>query len=437
LSAAGALLLTLTAASCGEDTSGIDLGRVGHATVVEVVDAPATVVAKASATLTAPADGTLAELAVSPGDEVAADQVLAVVDSPVAQRQLAQAGEALAAASRATAGGGAGGGDLAAGQRATDAAAAAAFAQAREAAGHVADETLRAALLAQIEVAEERYAAASAAAREAVRAVQEGVASLGAAVAALGTAQQLQARQAYDLALATVDALTLRAPFAGVVQLGGVAGGEPEPGLGGLLDAVTGGLGGAPDDGAGPGVDQLIAVGTRVGAGTPVLTVVDVTELGLVAEVDETDVLLVEPGVTARVELDAAPGARYGGTVRAVDLLPTPSARGGVAYRVKLTLGSGSWPDGSDAPAPRPGMSAIAQLRVREAANALVVPAAAVLRVEDADVVWLVRGGVAERTVVQIGVQGVDLVQITSGLRSGDQVVVRGADQVSEGQRLP
>lgn len=444
LSAASVVLLALTAVSCGDDPDDIVIAEVGRADVVETVDAPATVVATAAATLTAAADGTLAELQVAPGDRVFEGDVLAVIDSPGAQRTLEQAGEALAAADQAASAGEVDSGELVTTQRATDEAAKLAFEQARDAASRIAEEQLRAAMLAQVDAAEQRYVAASQAAQEAVRTVQDGVASLSAAVTALATAQQLQAQQAFDLAEATVDALTLRAPFDGVVQLGG-APAESTPGLDDLLGAAGGevpegllpGRQPPPGEGAGPGVDREVAVGTPVRAGTPVLTVVDVNGLALRAEVDETDVLLVGPDVVAEVELDAAPGARYEAVVTVVDVLPTPSARGGVAYGVRLALGDGTLPDDTAAPEPRPGMSAVARLRVREATGVIAVPAAAVLRVDDADTVWVVRDGRAERTLVTVGAQGPDLVEIRTGLRSGDRIVVRGADLVTEGQQVP
>lgn len=429
----------MTAASCGDDTSDIGIGEAVRADVAEVVDAPATVVARAAATLTAAADGTLSELHVAAGDEVTEGDVLAVVDAPAAHRQLAQAEEALAAADRAAAGGGVPStGELIATQRATDEAATVAFDQARGAADHIGEDELRQVMLAQVNAAEQQYASAAAAARETVRAVQQGLTSLSAAVAAMGTAQRVQARQAYDLARATVDALTLRAPFDGVVQLGGTMSDPASGELDDLLGAVTGGVsGGSGVDGDGPGVDRAVVAGAGVSRGTPVLTVIDATELGLLAEVDETDVLLVEAGVAGEVELDAALGARYDATVAAVDLLPTTSPRGGIAYRVRLSLGNGRLPDGTAAPRPRPGMSAIAHLQVREARAALAVPAAAVLRIDGSDVVWVVRDGRASRTTVRLGVQGRDLVEIEDGLTVGDRVVVRGADLVTEGQQLP
>src|SRR5204862_7049868 len=74
-----------------------------------------------------------------------------------------------------------------------------------------------------------------------------------------------------------------------------------------------------------------VAAGMPVSTGMPIATVVDTGVLSLVADVDETDVFQVRPGVLANAELDAAPGATYPATVVAVDLSPTQSARGGVS----------------------------------------------------------------------------------------------------------
>jgi RND family efflux transporter MFP subunit len=181
------------------------------------------------------------------------------------------------------------------------------------------------------------------------------------------------------------------------------------------------------------GVDDVLAAGDRVTTGDPVVTIVDVSEIGLQGEVDETDVLLVSPGVTADVELDAAPGLRYRATVHTVDLLPTPSSRGGVSYRIRLQFEARS----PDLPTPRPGMSAVAHLRVRTAESAPSVPAAAVFTSDVGDTVWVVRDGRAQRQRVELGVQGEDLVEVRSGVRPGDRVVVSGADKVSAGQEVP
>ena len=155
-------LVALTAASCDEDQSEIGIGAAGRGDVVEIVDAPATVTARAAATLSAPADGTLVAMAVKPGDRVGAGQVLAIVDSPTAQDRLADAAAALAALKG---GGGPGVRDLSGTQRRTDEAAAKAFAAARDAAAKIVEENVRAALLAQVDAAERAYQEAATSAR--------------------------------------------------------------------------------------------------------------------------------------------------------------------------------------------------------------------------------------------------------------------------------
>ncbi len=223
LAAAVLALVGLTAASCGDNNGDIAVGAAGHGDVVEMVDAPGTVTAKSVATLSSPADGTVVALAVKPGDEVTAGQVLAVVDSPSAQARLANAADALDALKG---GGSVGRTSLVSTQARTDEAAGRAFAAARDAANRIADATLRAALLAQVDVAERAYREAAASARALVSSVQRGLASVGQAMSALTAAQRAQAKAAYDLAKSTVDALTLRAPMAGVVQLGGTSSGS-------------------------------------------------------------------------------------------------------------------------------------------------------------------------------------------------------------------
>jgi len=82
-------------------------------------------------------------------------------------------------------------------------------------------------------------------------------------------------------------------------------------------------------------------------------------------------------------------------------------------------------------------MSAVVHLRVREAVDAVTVPAAAVFTADGRDSVWAVRDGRAQPVPVTIGVQGQDVVQILSGLSEGEQIVVRGTDQVRAGQEVP
>ena len=439
-----AVSAALTVAGCSKSSErAISLAPVTRETVTEVIEAPATVTARATAGLTAPADGTVAELRVRDGQSVPAGTVLMRIESPSARQRLrdAESADRQASAGRVRLPGA----DLSGLQAQADASAEAAFSAARAAADALPTPELRAAAHAREAAAEARYAAARASAADAARRFNAGLGSVSSALSSLATASRVQTRAAVALARSTVDALVVRAPISGLVSLGAGAPGAKPGGadVQGLIDSLpssvqgqaTQALGGSAG-GAGT-TTATIAAGVPVSSGTPLATVTDVSALSLVAEVDETDVLLVKPGVTARVNLDAVPDATYAATVAAVDLAPVTTAGGGVTYRVRLRLAPGRLADGGPAPQPRPGMSAVADLQVRRAPGAVAVPASAVVREGSRDAVFVDDSGRAQHRFVTLGAQGDELVQVVEGVRVGDRVVVRGADSVKDGQKLP
>jgi RND family efflux transporter MFP subunit len=247
-----------------------------------------------------------------------------------------------------------------------------------------------------------------------------------------------------DAARREVAALTVRAPVAGTVSLSPPAASTAATDPSALLEQLpenlqgqAGDLLGSSGSGSSGSVDAVLAQGRPVSSGQPVLTVTDTSTLSLTAQVDETDVLLVRSGVPASAELDAVPDAQYEAAVTTIDPAPTSSTRGGVTYVVRLSLGRGTAADGSTAPTPRPGMSAVVDLQVRTARDTVAVPAAAVFRDGRRDAVWVVVHGVAKERRVRLGAQGKARVQVLEGLKVSEHVVVRGADQVHDGQHLP
>lgn len=439
VSVVSSALLVLTACS-GEEEQPVEVGEVRRATVVEVVEAPASAVARATAVVTAPATGTVASLRVRDGERVAKGQTLLVVDSPETEQALAQAEQA-AAESVTTVD--LPGLDLSAQAESADAAARAAFDRAREAARQIPDPDLRAQALAQVDRAEAQYAAASAQAQTVVNQVNRGVATLEEALTALADAQQVQVRAVVAAAQSAVDALTVLAPIAGTVVIGASSGGASSSDVSGLVGSLPESLAGQAEALLGGGATAggsttgALEVGSPVASGDPLLTITDVSTLSLTAQVDETDVLLVRKGVKADVEFDAVPGAEYRAVVRNVDLTPTTSSRGGVSYVVRLDLRGGTTQTGDPAPQPRPGMSAVASLRVKVARDIVAVPVSAVFRDGDLDAVWQDVDGAARQVTVVLGARGEDLVEVLEGVVEGDRVVVSGADRVAEGQELP
>jgi multidrug efflux pump subunit AcrA (membrane-fusion protein) len=81
-------------------------------------------------------------------------------------------------------------------------------------------------------------------------------------------------------------------------------------------------------------------------------------------------------------------------------------------------------------------MSAVVDLRVREATDVVAVPVSAVIREGERDAVWVVVDDVVRQRFVRLGAQGETTVEVTEGLQVGERVVVEGADRVSDGQSL-
>ena len=456
LSGAGPAALfaaTLGLAGCsGGGSSGIGLAPVGYATVSQVVQASANILPKAQAGLQAPASGTLAALDVHDGQQVKAGQVLGVVSSPSTRQQLAEARQALAQAPSADSGG-SGAGQSAAGFSAVAASdqssADAAFSRASQEAEKIPDASLRAALLAEIEAARSSFAASMDSLDAAVSSFQQGLDSASQVLDALGQTTRTQDQAAVDAAQTAVNALTITAPISGTVSLGDgqASGSSVNPseisqllsaagsgGSSGLSGSALGALGSG--SGSGGPAGTMIAAGAPISSGGSLFTVTDDSALSVAAQVDETDVLTVHPGVAATIQLNAVPGATYQGTVTSVDPTATTSSQGSVTYTVRLSLGPGRLQDGQPAPTPLPGMSAIADLDVLTADHALSVPSSALVINGQTTSVWVLTNGVAHLRQITLGAQGDTVVQVLSGLSAGQRVVVSGADKVTEGENL-
>lgn len=446
-----AVLAAALAACSGEPEERYAAEPVRVADVVEYVSAPGTVQATAQAELRAPAAGRIERLAVEDGARVRAGQVVAQLSSEQVDAAVRQAEQARAAAS--SLGGAAGG--LPGGQALT------ALLQAQsqlttsteslldllEQSLPLLPEPERRRASARLATARRELDAArrrgEAALRRAAQQADAQASALRRSLAAAAAAQRAQADLALEAALEQREALTLRSPIAGTVQLGrgGGQGRAALPGLEQLPPGAAGalqGLGGA--GGAGQGTGPLLARGAEVAPGQVIATVYDVSTLLVAAEVDETDIALVRAGQPATVQLDAFTGAEFEAEVLRVALAPSQGglAGGGVTYRVELRLGR-LRQEGEGVPAtPRLGMTATASIQVRAARDALSVPSSALVGSEGGgQAVLVVEGGKVRARPVQVAASGEDRVAIASGLREGELVVVRGAQRLRDGQDWP
>jgi hypothetical protein len=66
----------------------------------------------------------------------------------------------------------------------------------------------------------------------------------------------------------------------------------------------------------------------------------------------------------------------------------------------------------------------------------VAVPVSAVFRDGQRDAVWVVTIGKARKRLVRLGAQGVSRAEVVEGLKTGERIVVRGADRVRDGQQV-
>jgi membrane fusion protein, heavy metal efflux system len=164
------------------------------------------------------------------------------------------------------------------------------------------------------------------------------------------------------------------------------------------------------------GVGQNIGSATN-GGSTPLFTISDLSTVYFVAYVSETAIASIHVGDPVVVRLEAFPGRTFDATVRYISATVDPNLHR-VAVRAVVDNAGGAL---------RPGMFGSFRIYTGAGSASLAVPEYAVIYEEDTARVWIT--GPNETLALRYIKAGktVDgMVQVLSGLRSGDTVVTSG-----------
>jgi RND family efflux transporter MFP subunit len=175
----------------------------------------------------------------------------------------------------------------------------------------------------------------------------------------------------------------------------------------------------APD--AGIVTKKWMDAGNMAFPGAPILTLENPKDLEISVAVAEEKARLLAPGQTAQVTVDSL-GKTFALTITAVVAAADPMTR---TSTVKLSI-----PDGSGL---LPGQFGRVRFDVL-AVKTLAVPEAAVHSEGQMDGVFVAEGGIARLRWVQLGVRGGGAVQVLSGLKAGEPVIVPVPAGLSDGQ---
>jgi len=197
-----------------------------------------------------------------------------------------------------------------------------------------------------------------------------------------------QAKIAVDAAVALAERTVVRAPFSGVIA-------KRFHNPGDLVDAA---------------------------ATDPVMKVIDPTKQQVVATVPVADLSRVVVGRAAEIK-EASKDSTEAATVLAKSPQIDP---GSVTADVRLAFRKPT--------AIAAGTAVQVEIVAEERRDALVIPAAALVS-EDDELFVMVAGGdnKAHKYPVAVGLVTKGLVQVTSGIKAGDKVIVRGQDGLPEG----
>ena len=196
------------------------------------------------------------------------------------------------------------------------------------------------------------------------------------------------AQASYDLLKTRLDRSVVRAPFGGVVGR------------------------------------RLVSIGTSVNSQTPLISLQSVNPQQAVFQVPERYAERLHRGQLVSFQVAALPGKNFSGEVVFVDPVVELPAR---TILIKARV-------------PNPerqlqaGMFIEARLATEIRPSAVIVPEDAIVPLQGATYVWVVKDGKADRRQVSVGVRTPGWVEIVGGgVEAGDQVIVAGLAMLAPG----
>ena len=180
-----------------------------------------------------------------------------------------------------------------------------------------------------------------------------------------------------------------------------------------------------------------IVVGTNQMAGTELCRIADFSRMEIEVNVGENDIVRISANDSARIEIDAYPRQEFKGIVTYI----ANSAKNNdgrfdqvrnFAVRIEITPDSAKF---------LPGMSAAVSIITDQKNDCLSVPLGSVFyRGKEASVWTVDHGGVCRRRLIETGIQGMDRIEVKSGLDAGETVVIGPPEAIShdlaEGKRV-
>jgi membrane fusion protein, multidrug efflux system len=167
---------------------------------------------------------------------------------------------------------------------------------------------------------------------------------------------------------------------------------------------------------------RRVSVGTLISPGTVITTLDDTSSIKVDFSVPDLYVGQLRAGQKISAHTNAYPGRKFDGVVLSIDSRIDPATR---AVTVRAVVPN------RDA-ALKPGMFLTVDL-AKEQRNALVIPEEALVPEQARMFVYVVHDNKVSKQEVQLGRREPGRVEVTTGLKAGDRIVIEGTLKLREG----
>lgn len=169
-----------------------------------------------------------------------------------------------------------------------------------------------------------------------------------------------------------------------------------------------------------------IKIGQHVSVNETTFRITDTSSLVAYLRIPQTELEKFSAGHHANVRVDAMPGQTFDATIARIS--PTIDIRNGT-FRATAYIDN---EDGLLAP----GMFGRFDIAYERHTDALIIPTAALVQEDNQTVVYVVKDGAAVRRAIQTGIQSGENIEVLSGLKEHEQIVVTGQGSLRDGSRV-
>ncbi|MBI5554869.1 MAG: efflux RND transporter periplasmic adaptor subunit [Elusimicrobia bacterium] len=169
----------------------------------------------------------------------------------------------------------------------------------------------------------------------------------------------------------------------------------------------------------------LFDLGARIDSQDSLGSVADTSIIKVVANIPERDINLIKKNDLAKVKVDSYPGREFTGTVDMVKARIDPNTRT-AEVNIKIDNKEGKF---------KTGMFAKGRI-IEKSYQGILIPIEAVLKEQDSSIVYVSDGKAAAKRHVVTGLIQNNEIEITAGLKVGEQIVIVGQDNLRDGVKV-